>query len=104
MKRIIQHSFLKPEKVEYYRELHANAWPGVLDMIKQCNIQNYSISIRGTELYSFFEYVGDDYDADMAKMAADPETRRWWKETRPCFMYHEQGVYYDDLEEIFFLA
>lgn len=102
MIRFIQHSFLKPEKVEEYRELHANAWPGVLEMIKKCNIQHYSISIRGTELYSYYEYVGEDYDADMKKMEDDPVTQEWWTHTRPCFLYHEQGVYYDDLEEIFF--
>ena len=40
----------------------------------------------------------------MAKMEADPLTQKWWKETRPCFQGHEEGVYYDDLEEIFYLA
>ena len=75
MQRFIQHSFLKPEKVEEYCELHANAWPGVLETIKKCNIQHYSISISGNELYSYFEYVGDDYDADMELMAQDPVTQ-----------------------------
>ena len=28
-------------------------------------------------------YVGDDYAADMAAMAADPETQRWWEITNP---------------------
>ena len=104
MKRFIQHSYLKPEKVDYYKKLHAEAWPGVLDMIKKCNIQNYSISIRGTELYTYFEYVGEDYDKDMMQMEADPTTQLWWKETRPCFLYHDEGIYYDDLQEIFCLA
>ena len=36
---------VRPEKLEEYKRLHANAWPEVLDMIKKCNIQNYSISI-----------------------------------------------------------
>lgn len=30
------------------------------------------------------EYTGRDFDADMKKMAADPETQRWWRETDPC--------------------
>ncbi len=34
---------LKPEKLEEYKELHANVWPGVLKKIKECNIRNYSI-------------------------------------------------------------
>lgn len=79
---------LRPEKEARYRELHADPWPGVIAKIRECNIRNFSI--HRTEignrpyLFAYFEYVGDDLDADMAKMAADPETRRWWKETDPC--------------------
>ena len=79
----------KPDKIEYYKKLHAAAWPGVLAKIRECNIRNYSIYLREIEkgqylLFSYFEYTGDDFAADMAKMAADPETRRWWAETDPC--------------------
>jgi L-rhamnose mutarotase len=79
---------LKPEKAEYYRELHANPWPRVARMIKECHIQNYSIHEREIDgklyLISYLEYTGNDFDADMKRMAADPETQRWWKETDPC--------------------
>ena len=103
MKRFILHADMKPEKIDYYMELHANPWPGVVEMIKKVHLQNYSISLRGTETYTYYEYVGDDYEADMAIMAADPTTQLWWKETRPCFLHHEEGWYYDDLQEIFYL-
>ena len=103
MKRIIQHSFLKPEKIDEYIKLHANAWPEVLEVIKACNIQNYSISLRCTELYTYYEYVGEDYEADMKRMEASAVTQEWWKHTKPCFLYHDEGIYYDDLEEIFYL-
>jgi L-rhamnose mutarotase len=80
---------VKPEKIEYYKQLHAAAWPGVLAKIKDCHIRNYSIYLREVEkgqflLFSYFEYTGVDFAADMARMAADPETQRWWKETDPC--------------------
>ena len=80
---------IKPEKIEYYKKLHAAAWPGVLAKIKECHIRNYSIYFREVEkgqflLFSYFEYTGGDSEADMARMAADPETQRWWKETDPC--------------------
>ncbi len=35
-------------------------------------------------LFSYLEYTGKDFDADCGKMAADPETQRWRKETDPC--------------------
>ena len=75
---------LRPEKREEYKELHANVWPDVLKMIHECNIRNYSIYYKDGLLFSYFEYHGDDYEADMAKMAADPVTQSWWKLTDPC--------------------
>jgi len=79
---------LKKEKAEYYNKLHANPWPGVNAMIKKCNIRNYSIYETELDgklyLFAYFEYTGDDFKADMAMMAKDPETVRWWKETDPC--------------------
>ncbi|WP_245898793.1 L-rhamnose mutarotase [Chitinophaga niastensis] len=79
---------LKAEKLNYYKQLHAKAWPSVLKKIKECNIRNYSIYLQkiGNDyyLFSYFEYTGTDFDGDMKKMAADPNTQQWWKETDPC--------------------
>jgi L-rhamnose mutarotase len=62
---------LKPEKLSYYKELHAKPWPAVLAKIKECNIENYSIYMQKIEnryyLFSYFEYTGNDFDADMKK-------------------------------------
>ena len=80
---------LRQEKVEEYKALHAAAWPDVLKMIRECGIRNYSIFLRRLEdgryyLFSYFEYHGSDFDADMARMAADPTTQDWWKLCKPC--------------------
>ena len=79
---------LKPEKIARYKELHAACWPGVLAKLKTVHVQNYSIYLKEidgkTYLFSYFEYTGADFAGDMAKMAADPETKRWWQETDPC--------------------
>jgi L-rhamnose mutarotase len=79
---------LKPERADCYRKLHANPWPAVNAKIKECNIRNFSIYERDiagkSYLFAYLEYTGSDFDADMRKMAADPETRRWWRETDPC--------------------
>ena len=84
MRRFGQIIRVRPEKEAYYRELHANAWKGVLDQITQCNITNYSIFLRDGFLFAYFEYIGDDFDADMQKMADDPLTQEWWAECKPC--------------------
>ena len=80
---------VRDEKISEYKRLHAAVWPAILKMIKQCNINNYSIYLRKMPdgkhyLFSYFEYVGIDFKADMARMAADPETQRWWGVCIPC--------------------
>jgi hypothetical protein len=55
-------------------------------------------------LFSYFEYVGTDYDADMERMAADPDTQRWWDVCRPCQQQTEDagpGEWWTSIPEIF---
>jgi L-rhamnose mutarotase len=81
MKRYGSVIMLRPEKLQEYVRLHAAVWPDVLKMIKVCHIRNYSIYLRKLAdgknyLFSYFEYVGSDFAADMAKMADDPATQQ----------------------------
>ena len=95
---------LRPEKLEEYKELHANAWPEVLAMIRACHICNYSIYFKDGYLFSYFEYHGDDFAADMQKMAADPTTQAWWKLTDPCqepLETRRPGEWWASMEEFF---
>lgn len=99
------------EKIDEYKQLHAAVWPDVLKMIKQCNISNYSIYLRRLDsgdhyLFSYFEYHGTDFAADMAKMAADPTTQRWWSVCIPCQKPLEDraaGEWWAGMEEVFHL-
>ncbi len=100
---------LNGDKLAEYKELHAAVWPQVLEMIKVCNIQNYSIYLRKLTdgnyyLFSYFEYKGDDFDADMARMAADPTTQQWWKQCGPCqepLPDRAQDEWWAAMEEVF---
>jgi len=97
---------LKPNKIHEYQELHQNAWPEVLNMIKQCNMMNYSIFLHGDIAFAYFEYIGEDFKADMIKMEADKITQEWWKNTKPCFetyVMSETDAYYTDMKQIFYL-
>lgn len=97
---------LKPEKIQEYKALHAAAWPGILKQITDSHIRNYSIFLREPEnlLVGVYEYHGDDYAGDMARMAEDPETREWWALTDPCQMPLDSaapGEWWTPLEEVF---
>ena len=95
---------VKPEDEARYREYHAAVWPGVLEMIRQCNIRNYSIFHKDHMLFAYFEYVGDNFDADMAKMAADPKTQEWWSIMIPMqspWETRKEGEWWACMEEVF---
>ncbi|UCF17088.1 MAG: L-rhamnose mutarotase [Phycisphaerales bacterium] len=100
---------VKTEKLDDYKKLHAAVWPDVLKMIEQCNIRNYSIYVHQLDdgryyLFSYFEYYGDDFKADMAKMAADPVTQKWWEHCEPCQVpvkNRKEGEWWANMEEVF---
>ena len=100
---------LREEKIEEYNRLHADVWPDVLDRIRRSNIRNYSIFLRKLPdgkhyLFSYFEYVGSDFAADMAAMAADPRTQEWWKITDRCqepLPDRAEGEWWAAAEEVF---
>lgn len=100
---------LSRETMEQYVILHAHVWPEVLDRIRKSNIRNYSIYMGELDdgnlyLFSYFEYVGDDFDADMQAIADDPVTQDWWKLTDPLQKRVKgtpNGDQWKTLEEVF---
>ncbi len=104
MKRYGQVIKVKPDKIDEYKKLHAAVWPEVKKMIADCNIRNYSIYLKDGFLFSYYEYVGNDYDMDMKKMAADPFTQKWWEVCEPCqepIENRETGEWWANMEEVF---
>ncbi len=100
---------IRAEKIDEYKRLHAAAWPDVLKRIQQCNIRNYSIYLRRLDdgqyyLFSYFEYTGTNFQADMAAMAADETTQRWWALCKPCqqpLKGRAADEWWADMEEVF---
>ncbi|MHC4622695.1 MAG: L-rhamnose mutarotase [Planctomycetota bacterium] len=100
---------LREDKIEKYRELHANAWPGVLKKLKECNIRNYSIYLHKMDdgrhyLFGYFEYKGENFEKDVARLAEDETTKRWWKQTDPCqfpLENRKEGEWWASMEQVF---
>jgi len=94
------------DKLEEYKRLHANPWPEINEKIKECNIINYSIYYNEGYLFSYFEYVGNNYETDMGKMAVDPMTQKWWELCKPCqipLATRKEGEWWADMEEVYHL-
>ncbi len=102
---------LKPENADHYRQPHANPCPSVNKWIKTSHIQNFSIHEREIDgklyLFACLLYSGNDIDAEMKRMAADPETVRWRRETDPCQSplpdSAAEGKIWSDTKEVYFL-
>lgn len=100
---------LKADKLDEYKRLHAAVWPDILAKISECHIRNYSIFLRKLPdgqltLFSYFEYIGSDFAADMQKMADDPRTQEWWAVCKPCqqpLPDLPEGGWWADMDEVF---
>jgi L-rhamnose mutarotase len=97
---------VRPELIAQYKALHAAAWPEILARISACGIRNYTIYLREPEnlLFAHFEYHGEDFTADMARMGQDEATRRWWALTDPCqegLASRREGEWWAPLVEVF---
>jgi len=80
IKRIGMVIGIKPDQIETYRRLHAG--PGVSDLLRQAHIHNFSIFIRQLEdgrfyEFAYYEYTGEDYEADLDWLAEQPRNKEW---------------------------
>jgi L-rhamnose mutarotase len=97
---------VRREAIEEYKKYHSAVWPEILEMIRKCNIRNYSIFLKDDLLFGYFEYHGTDFESDMEKMATDPKTREWWKIMGPMqrpFESRGEGEWWASMEEVFHL-
>lgn len=100
---------IRPEDIPDYKALHADVWPEVLAQLRSANISSYSIFLREPEnlLFGVWDYTGTDFEADMAQIAEDPSTQRWWKICGPMqvpFDSREKGEWWVKMDEVFHLS
>lgn len=97
---------LNTDKINEYKKLHAAVWPEVIDVLHRHHIKNYSIYLKDNLLFAYLEYHGEDYTADMQRIAAYEVTQRWWKLTDPCqqpLPSRQSGEWWASMEEVFHL-
>lgn len=95
---------VRPGREQEYRRYHEAVWPEILEIIRDCNVRNYSIYLKDGYLFAYYEYVGDDFAADMAKMAKQPKMREWWDIMEPMqdpVPTRKEGEWWAEMEEVF---
>jgi L-rhamnose mutarotase len=94
---------LLPGQEAEYRRRHAAVWPEMLEALRTAGARNYSIFLRGADLFAYLEVT--DFAAFRAAMAATEVNDRWQAEmaalidplTDPATGFHQR------LEEVFHL-
>ncbi len=108
MKRMGMVIGVKAADIAEYKRLHANVWPAILDRLSKSNITNYSIFLREPEnlMFAYWEYIGDEFDADNQAIAEDPKTKEWWNICGPMqvpLTTRAEGEWWAPMEEVFHL-
>lgn len=103
MERIGFSMRLLPGSEAEYRWRHAAVWPDLLADLRSAGARNYSIFLRGNDLFAYLEV--DDFPAFTAAMADSEANARWQDEmaalidpmTDPATGFHRR------LDEVFHL-
>jgi L-rhamnose mutarotase len=104
MERIAFAMRLLPGAEDEYRARHANVWPEMLDELRAAGARNYSIYVRGDDLFGYLEV--EDFDHFRSYMGASDVNSRWQAEmgnqlidplTDPATGFHRR------LDEVFHL-
>lgn len=97
---------IKPEKLAQYKALHADSNPGVRDLLTKYHMKNFSIYLQKMDdgrpvLFGYYEYDGEDYDADMARIAKEQRNIDWLAVTDPMQVPLRGAKTWTQMEEVY---
>lgn len=106
VKRVGMVTQLRPEKIAEYKRLHADANPGVRDLLTKYHMQNFSIYLQKIDgkwyEFGYYEYIGNNFEADMAAMAKEPRTIEWLKVCDPMQKPLPGAKGWTDMQRVYF--
>jgi L-rhamnose mutarotase len=78
---------IKPDRIAEYTRLHTGDNCPVRDLLNKYHMHNFSIFLHQIDgrwyEFGYYEYTGDDFEGDMAKLAAEPRNQEWLKVCDP---------------------
>jgi L-rhamnose mutarotase len=98
---------IKPECIEEYKAVHSDSNAGVRDLLIKANMRNFSIFLHQLDdgnwyEFGYYEYTGDDFEADMAKLDKHPRNIEWLKVCDPMQIPLEGYDSWAEMEQIYF--
>ena len=98
---------IKPECIEEYKAIHSDSNAGVRDLLIEANMRNFSIFLHQLDdgnwyEFGYYEYTGDDFEGDMAKLEANPRNIEWLKVCEPMQIPLEGYESWAEMDEVYF--
>ena len=97
---------INPEHIEHYKALHADDNPGVRDLLTKYNMHNFSIFLQEIDgkwyEFGYYEYMGDDFEGDMAKLAEEPRNIEWLEVCDPMQIPLPGAEGWTEMEQVYF--
>jgi len=97
---------LNPEKIAEYKELHADSNPGVRDLLTKYHMHNFNIFLHKIEgkwyEFGYYEYTGDDFEGDMARLDQEPRNKEWLKVCDPLQIPLKGEKSWSQMERVYF--
>ncbi len=98
---------IKPEFIEEYKAVHSDSNAGVRDLLIKANMRNFSIFLHQLDdgnwyEFGYYEYTGDDFEADMAKLAKHPRNIEWLKICDPMQVPLDGYEGWAEMEQVYF--
>lgn len=97
---------VKKERLTEYGFLHSNSNLGVRDLLQKYNFHNYSIYITKFDngkyyLFCYYEYTGENIEADELNLIKEPRVIEWLKVTDACQVPFKGDKSWTIMEEIY---
>ena len=98
---------IKPEYIEEYKALHSDLNSGVRDLLSEANMHNFSIFLHQLDdgnwyEFGYYEYTGDDFEYDMAKLDNHPRNIEWLKLCDPMQIPLDGYKGWAEMEQVYF--
>jgi len=103
MERVAFVMKVKPGQEAEYRRRHEAGWPEMLRALKDAGCSNYSIYMKGRELFAYMEV--DDFERFKRRMSENNDARRWELKMAPIMAQAIEAdtAFHEVLAEVFHL-
>jgi L-rhamnose mutarotase len=97
---------IRPDKISRYKRLHAGSNRGVRDLLSKDHVHNFSTFLQQIDEkwyeFRYCEYTGNNFKADMAKLAVEPPNVELLKFTDPLQIPLPGAKGWTEMKQVYF--